>query len=440
MTKKTLCKILAFGMAIISLTTALMVSVFYSYYDKQTKNQLETVMSLAQAELKENDSHTFINNSIGAGTRVTLIDSDGRVLADSADNADKMENHLGRPEIQQAINEGEGFEKRQSETSNRLTYYYAKQLENGLILRVAAQAKSVSSIIGEILIYIIPVVIAAIVLSVFISIAITKSIVKPVEELGKKLDDVENVKTYTELMPFVNALQEQKQKQQELDRQKKQFTANMSHELKTPLTSIAGYAELIESGIAKEEDVKPFASVIRKQALRLVSLSEDIIQLSQLDENDGESIAFSSTDIYVVAEKCVEALSINARLKNIDMKLTGEGCFIKANPTLLEELIYNLCDNAIRYNRENGSVSVSVEPLEEGVKLSVSDTGIGIDEKYQSRIFERFFRVDKSRSKETGGTGLGLAIVKHIVQLHEAELNIDSQLGKGTCISILFKK
>ena len=440
MTKKTLCKILAFGMAIISLTTALMVSVFYSYYDKQTKNQLETVMSLAQAELKENDSHTFINNTIGAGTRVTLIDSDGRVLADSADNADEMENHLGRPEIQQAINEGEGFEKRQSETSNRLTYYYAKQLENGLILRVAAQAKSVSSIIGEILIYIIPVVIAAIVLSVFISIAITKSIVKPVEELGKKLDDVENVKTYTELMPFVNALQEQKQKQQELDRQKKQFTANMSHELKTPLTSIAGYAELIESGIAKEEDVKPFASVIRKQALRLVSLSEDIIQLSQLDENDGESIAFSSTDIYVAAEKCVEALSINASLKNIDMKLTGESCFIKANPTLLEELIYNLCDNAIRYNRENGSVSVSVEPLEEGVKLSVSDTGIGIDEKYQSRIFERFFRVDKSRSKETGGTGLGLAIVKHIVQLHEAELNIDSQLGKGTCISILFKK
>ncbi len=440
MTKKTLCKILAFGLAIISLTTALMVSVFYSYYDKQTKNQLETVMALAQAELKENDSHTFINNSIGAGTRVTLIDSDGRVLADSADNADEMENHLGRPEIQQAINEGEGFEKRQSETSNRLTYYYAKQLENGLILRVAAQAKSVSSIIGEILIYIIPVVIAAIVLSVFISIAITKSIVKPVEELGKKLDDVENVKTYTELMPFVNALQEQKQKQQELDRQKKQFTANMSHELKTPLTSIAGYAELIESGIAKEEDVKPFASVIRKQALRLVSLSEDIIQLSQLDENDGESIAFSSTDIYVVAEKCVEALSINARLKNIDMKLTGESCFIKANPTLLEELIYNLCDNAIRYNRENGSVLVSVEPFEEGVRLSVSDTGIGIDEKYQSRIFERFFRVDKSRSKETGGTGLGLAIVKHIVQLHEAELNIDSQLGKGTCISILFKK
>ena len=123
MTKKTLCKILAFGLAIISLTTALMVSVFYSYYDKQTKNQLETVMSLAQAELNENDSHTFITNSIGSGTRVTLIDSDGRVLADSADNADEMENHLGRPEIQQAINESEGFEKRQSETSNLLTYY-----------------------------------------------------------------------------------------------------------------------------------------------------------------------------------------------------------------------------------------------------------------------------------------------------------------------------
>ncbi|MGN1123739.1 MAG: sensor histidine kinase, partial [Eubacterium sp.] len=271
-------------------------------------------------------------------------------------------------------------------------------------------------------------------------IRITKSIIKPIEELTDQLDNVDSIKTYDELMPLVNALKQQKEKQKALDKQKKQFTANVSHELKTPLTSIAGYAELIESGMAKPEDIKPFASVIRKQALRLVGLSEDIIQLSQLEESDDVQISFESVDLYALAQKCVEALKINALNKNVELICTGESSFIKAKSALVEELIYNLCDNAIRYNKENGKVYVSVNEVENGTELCVRDTGIGIPEKYTDRIFERFFRVDKSRSKATGGTGLGLAIVKHIAQLHSADLVLNSKEGEGTEIKVTFKK
>jgi len=283
-------------------------------------------------------------------------------------------------------------------------------------------------------------VLVAVILSVIISVAVTKSIVKPIEKMVTQLDNIENIETEPELQPFVNALREQKEKQLVLDKQKKQFTANVSHELKTPLTAIAGYAELIETGIAKEPDIKPFAGTIRKQALRLVSLSEDIIKLSQLDENDDEDIAFSSVDLYETAKKCVDALSINAKAKNVSIHLYGESIYIKSNPSLLEELIYNLYDNAIRYNREGGTVEVKISSENEQAVLTVSDTGIGIEEKYQEHIFERFFRVDKSRSKATGGTGLGLAIVKHIAQIHNAQIKINSVLDKGTDISIFFQK
>ncbi len=293
---------------------------------------------------------------------------------------------------------------------------------------------------SNIILYLAIAIIAVTAMSVIISIAITKSIIKPIEELGKNLDNIDNVQVYDELKPLVDALKQEKEKQKALDKQKKQFTANVSHELKTPLTSIAGYAELIEAGIAKEPDIKPFASIIRRQALRLVTLSEDIIQLSQLEESSDTEIVFASVDIYETAKQCIEVLSINAKSKGIRITLEGESTFIKANQTLLEELIYNLCDNAIRYNKDNGNITVKIIKTPDGVTLSVSDTGIGIAEEYQEHIFERFFRVDKSRSKATGGTGLGLAIVKHIAHIHNAELRLDSILNVGTTISVHFIK
>lgn len=439
MAKKTLYKIFAFGVSVITITAVLILSVFYSYSDNQLKEQLRVVESVVENQLAQDDDTAFISNHIDKNVRITLVAKDGTVIADSQESANKLGNHLNRQEIQQAIKNGEATVTRHSDTQGKKIYYFAKQLDNGNILRVSTEAKSIGKFFSDYIIYILLCIIVVIVTAVFVSMGITKSIVKPITQLGQSLDNIDKFKSDEELKPLVNALLQQKKKQKMLDKQKKQFTANVSHELKTPLTSIAGYAELIETGMAKPEDIKPFAGVIRKQALRLVNLSEDIIQLSQLEESDDEDMSFESVNLYEIAQRCVEALNINAINKCVTLNLTGEECYIRGKAQLVEELVYNLCDNAIRYNKENGNVTVTVTPLEKGASVSVKDTGIGIPEKYQERIFERFFRVDKSRSKATGGTGLGLAIVKHITQLHDAKLEISSEEGKGTEIIVTFK-
>lgn len=439
MAKKTLYKIFAFGVSVITITAVLILSVFYSYSDNQLKEQLRVVESVVENQLAQDDDTAFISNHIDKNVRITLVAKDGTVIADSQESANKLGNHLDRQEIQQAIKNGEATVTRHSDTQEKKVYYFAKQLDNGNVLRVSAEAKSIGKFFSDYIMYIFLCIIVVIVAAVFVSMGITKSIVKPITQLGQSLDNIDKFKSDEELKPLVNALLQQKKKQKMLDKQKKQFTANVSHELKTPLTSIAGYAELIETGMAKPEDIKPFAGVIRKQALRLVNLSEDIIQLSQLEESDDEDMSFESVNLYEIAQRCVEALNINAINKCVTLNLTGEECYIRGKAQLVEELVYNLCDNAIRYNKENGNVTVTVTPLEKGASVSVKDTGIGIPEKYQERIFERFFRVDKSRSKATGGTGLGLAIVKHITQLHDAKLEISSEEGKGTEIIVTFK-
>lgn len=439
MAKKTLYKIFAFGVSVITITAVLILSVFYSYSDNQLKEQLRVVESVVENQLAQDDDTSFISNHIDKNVRITLVAKDGTVISDSQESANKLGNHLNRQEIQQAIKNGEATVTRHSDTQGKKIYYFAKQLDNGNILRVSTEAKSIGKFFSDYIIYILLCIIVVIVTAVFVSMGITKSIVKPITQLGQSLDNIDKFKSDEELKPLVNALLQQKKKQKMLDKQKKQFTANVSHELKTPLTSIAGYAELIETGMAKPEDIKPFAGVIRKQALRLVNLSEDIIQLSQLEESDDEDMSFESVNLYEIAQRCVEALNINAINKGVTLNLTGEECYIRGKAQLVEELVYNLCDNAIRYNKENGNVTVTVTPLEKGASVSVKDTGIGIPKKYQERIFERFFRVDKSRSKATGGTGLGLAIVKHITQLHDAKLEISSEEGKGTEIIVTFK-
>lgn len=439
MAKKTLYKIFAFGVSVITITAVLILSVFYSYSDNQLKEQLRVVESVVENQLAQDDDTAFISNHIDKNVRITLVAKDGTVIADSQESANKLGNHLNRQEIQRAIKNGEATVTRHSDTQEKKVYYFAKQLDNGNILRVSTEAKSIGKFFSDYIIYILLCIIVVIVTAVFVSMGITKSIVKPITQLGQSLDNIDKFKSDEELKPLVNALLQQKKKQKMLDKQKKQFTANVSHELKTPLTSIAGYAELIETGMAKPEDIKPFAGVIRKQALRLVNLSEDIIQLSQLEESDDEDMSFESVNLYEIAQRCVEALNINAINKCVTLNLTGEECYIRGKAQLVEELVYNLCDNAIRYNKENGNVTVTVSPLEKGASVSVKDTGIGIPKKYQERIFERFFRVDKSRSKATGGTGLGLAIVKHITQLHDAKLEISSEEGKGTEIIVTFK-
>ena len=220
------------------------------------------------------------------------------------------------------------------------------------------------------------------------------------------------------------------------ERNRKEFTANVSHELKTPLQSIIGSAELLENDLVKPEDTKRFIGNIKNEATRLVSLINDIIRLSQLDENSDPPT--ESVDLYEVANEVIEVLTISAAQKQVQLHLAGEPCVMKGIRRYLYEIIYNLCDNAIRYNKNGGNVTVHLNKNSSNIILSVSDTGIGIPAEHQSRIFERFYRVDKSHSKETGGTGLGLSIVKHAVAYHGGTIKLDSTLGEGTTVTVEF--
>ena len=220
------------------------------------------------------------------------------------------------------------------------------------------------------------------------------------------------------------------------EKHRQEFTANVSHELKTPLQSIIGSAELMENGIVKEEDVPRFVGHIRKEASRLVFLIDDIIRLSQLDE--GAEMPHEDVSLKVLSEEVCETLADAAKLKDVYLEVTGDDGVVNGVRRLLYEVVYNLCDNAIKYNNLGGSVKVNVAQKPGEVLLSVQDTGIGISPEHQDKLFERFYRVDKSHSKQSGGTGLGLSIVKHAVQYHHGKITVESELNKGTMISVLF--
>ena len=220
---------------------------------------------------------------------------------------------------------------------------------------------------------------------------------------------------------------------------RREFTANVSHELKTPLHSISGYAEIIKSDLISPEDIKPFASKIYSEAQRMIQLVEDIINLSHLDEG-ADSMSFEDCDLYLMAQDTVASLSSEADASDITVTLSGDPAVIKGVPHMLSGIIYNLCDNAIKYNRPGGKVNIDIRDLASSAILSVRDTGIGIPPEDQNRIFDRFYRVDKSHSKEVGGTGLGLSIVKHAAKIHGAKVSVESTPGEGTCISLEFPK
>ncbi len=221
------------------------------------------------------------------------------------------------------------------------------------------------------------------------------------------------------------------------ERNRQEFTANVSHELKTPLQSIIGSAELLETGLVRDEDKSKFIANIRKEASRLVTLINDIIRLSQLDEN--HEIITETVDLEEISKEVAEVLSAAAAKKNVSLNVEGESCPITGVRRYVYEIVYNLCDNAIRYNVDGGKVTIRISKESGNAEISVADTGIGIAPEHQGRIFERFYRVDKSHSKETGGTGLGLSIVKHAVQFHSGKITLNSQVGKGTTVTVKFQ-
>ena len=547
------------NMCLLSLMTvivsfALVFAVMYHEFDvrMQTELKMETEYLSAGIESGGEDYLSSIDADPDI-SRVTLIAADGEVLFDSEVDQNQMENHLDRPEIQDALRFGKGQVTRLSGTIGKQTFYYAQKLDDGTILRVASTTDSIYSSMLHCLPWLIVVGVAAFLVAMFLAKWQTKKIVVPINNLD--LEHPEDGEVYDELTPLLGRISKQhkqitsqvqmlKEKQEELtaitenmqeglvildeklailsinasaralfqvtgeecfgrhiltlnrsdtfqkviadakdgeaqeevleldakyyqlfanpvleqgsvkgivllilditerwqaEKMRQEFSANVSHELKTPLTSISGYAELMKNGLVRPEDISDFAGRIYKEASRLISLVEDIIELSRLDEGDNELI-FERMDLTNLCKGVAARLEDKAKKNKVAIRVTGDPTDIIAAPHLIEEMVYNLCDNAIKYNRPDGRVDVSVTQMDTRVVLTVSDNGIGIPKEDHQRIFERFYRVDKSHSKETGGTGLGLSIVKHIAEQHHAKLQLQSESGKGTTMRVFFQK
>ena len=376
-------------------------------------------------------------NPIDDDLRITLIGAEGEVLYESLLNKDEMDNHNERPEIIEAREKGEGEAIRYSATSGTHTFYYAERLQNGNVLRIGRDSVSVNRIMVNTLVIVLVIALCILFVCMGISHYLTKKLVEPIEKLATNIMLVDENNVYEEIRPFVNTIKEQHVNIINNAQLRQEFTANVSHELKTPLTAISGYAELIGNGMTGKEDTIRFSNEIHSNANRLLSLINDIIKLSELDEADHQ-MEMERIDLYKLTENCVQMMQVTAEKQGIRLILQGESTMVMANKGLMDEVFYNLCSNAIRYNKPGGSVTVTVGTKDERPFLSVADTGIGIPKECQERVFERFYRVDKSRSKSTGGTGLGLAIVKHIVAQHNAALHLDSELDEGTTIEIVF--
>ena len=415
--------------------------IYYGLFQRQVRDDLSVSAKLLK------DTHYFESVQIDTDAidlstdieelRVTWVAKDGTVLYDNDASADLLSNHNDRPEIREAFTDGVGEAIRKSDTMNKNTFYYAVLLDNGTVLRVATDAQSLLSVFVSVAPVITLIILIIITVCVVISHLLTKQLLKPIEVMVSNLENSDYESPYKELDPLSEMLRSQHADVLAAAKARQDFTANVSHELKTPLTAISGYAELLEGGMVTEEKQTHFYQEIRKNADRLLALINDIIKLSELDRVNHE-LAFETIDLYEVAQDCVNELSVSAKLKDITIDMEGSGSVIHGNKELIKELIENLIQNAVRYNNPGGKVMVSVQTMDNINCLIVKDNGIGIPAADQQRVFERFYRVDKSRSKATGGTGLGLAIVKHIVELHDAKIELDSAPGVGTTISVLF--
>jgi len=438
--KKKLYVVLVEIASLAILLTIMCVSfLFYKWFEKQVLSDLElttqTYSLMTVDQIEEMENNEYLRKNI----RISIVTPDGKVIYDNNANIGVMGNHADREEIREALETGNGQAIRKSTTLDKSLYYHAILLKDGNVLRAAREVSNILSIFYQSIPIIFTLVVALFILCMVVARYFTRKLVEPIEYLANNLDEENRIETYSELTPFMNTIYKQHEDIMKSARMRQDFTANVTHELKTPLTSISGYSELIENGMATDADIVRFAKEIHKNSSRLLTLINDIIRLSELDATD-RSVAFEPINLYQIAETCVSMLQINAEKHNVHLTFWGEPVMVLSTKEMMEELLYNLCDNAIRYNNENGLVHVSVKQISDSVVLSVKDTGIGIPNDHQERVFERFYRVDKSRSKSTGGTGLGLAIVKHIVVQSNAKIELDSEQGKGTEIRVIFPK
>lgn len=374
-------------------------------------------------------------DEVRENTRVTLIDEEGNVLYDSGHDEEVLENHKDRPEVKAALKNSSGQNNRKSRTFGAEMFYYAERLSDGTILRVSKTMNTAFHTAIAIFPGMGVIAVFMLIFAYVLSHWQVERLTRPINKLDLE-NPLEN-DMYEELTPLLERIDKQNKQKDMVADMRKEFSANVSHELKTPLTSISGYAEIMKNGLVRQEDMKTFSERIYNEASRLIALVGDIIKLSKLDEGKVE-IEKEEVDLYALTGEIVNRLSTQANARRICVELTGEPVMYMGIRQVLDDMIYNICENAMKYNREGGTVNIWVGSTQKGKKVIVEDSGIGIPEEDKERIFERFYRVDKSHSKETGGTGLGLSIVKHGAILHGADIQVESVEGEGTKMEVTF--
>ena len=423
---------------------------YYNMFQNRVRNDLATnahlladtnlfqslyITARGDPELLDRKALTDLDSE---NLRITWISGDGTVLYDNDTNVQGLGNHLDRPEIVAALNTGSGSSRRNSDTQKLNTFYYALRLSDGTVLRISTQARSILSLFLSVLPLIAVISILVFALCILLGHYLTVQLMRPINEMAEHLDDhMYDAGVYRELEPFASKIRSQHEKILNAAKSRQDFTASISHELKTPLTSISGYAELIENRMVEPAQEVHIARKIQQNAGRLLNLINDIIRLSELDHNELPR-KLEHINLYKLAEDCCRALRVSADQREIALSCVGTDTMLTGDRALLEELLENLVQNSLRYNREHGWVKVRVAPENGRAVLTVEDNGIGIPKDAQEHVFERFYRVDKSRSRETGGTGLGLAIVKHIAEIHQAQIQLESEPGTGTRITVRF--
>ena len=438
--KKKIFKYFACMITVAILATTLLLSwVNYEMFKGRVMDDLEAYGRMFAVEMNGEAEMQSALHSLEEDIRVTLVHADGTVYYDNFADPNAMDNHADRPEIRQALENGSGSDIRNSSTVDQSAFYYAVRLKNGDVMRLAQEASNIWSVYFRSMPLIMLLAAGMACVSLYLAHLLTARLVQPIERMTAHLNNVSGVARYPELEPFMDMIEQQHEEILRSANMRVEFTANVSHELKTPLTSISGYAELIESGMAQGEQAKTFAAEIHKSANRLLTLINDIIRLSQMDAPMPD-LKFEPVDLAQIAANTFEQLEMSARKADVTLQLDAKPAMVEADRQMMDELLYNLCDNAIRYNVHGGSVKLEVRPIRDKVIVCVQDTGIGISPENQEHVFERFYRVDKSRSKATGGTGLGLAIVKHIAVKHNAQIELESELGRGTKISVIFER
>lgn len=430
------------GTLIYFLCALIFISNIYGYFERKIFSELETQavfleQYLADSNLADLKKFNSIKN------RITLIHKDGTVYFDNMVDASRLENHSLREEFVAAKEKGAAKVSRYSSTMTDKTLYFAKSLQNGDVLRISCDQHSVAVLVLGMSQTLLIMLVLAVIISGIAAVWTSRRITNPLNQIN--LEKPESCAVYEELKPFTKRIAEENYEKTQREELRKQFTANVSHELKTPLTSISGFAEILKNGGTDEKTTKDFAGTIYEESQRMISLVNDIIKLSKLDEKS-ISLEKEPIELLGLSKEIAKILSASAKAKNVKLDVHGDSGKIMGVQPVIYEMIYNLIDNAIKYNVQNGTVEVTVKEENPGkghtfgnkTVISVRDTGIGIPKNEQDRVFERFYRIDKSRSKELGGTGLGLSIVKHAAKFHDAAINLSSKEGEGSTFTITF--